>query len=275
MTAATSITIKELLELAALDAFGLLDEYESALYTQSFHHAPATVQDDIKRLQAQIASDESLLPIDEPDPALRDRVLAAVAKAIEADSSKLAPLATIGRPRRTSPETARRVLPASGQFWRAASFVLAGTLLAVAYLWSDANRQSYLIASLALHNVTDAQLVQLVGPTITKFLKDPSAERIVLTPTKSGDASWANVLIREDGSEAFLLFEGLPRTKGGGYKLRVQRADGGTEHVHAFDGTGPTLGGVHVDAIELTAAVLAAATGQITDLAGNVVLRSA
>ena len=150
MTAATSMTIKELLELAALDAFGLLDEYEGALYTESFHHAPATVQDDIKRLQAQIASDESLLPIDEPDPALRDRVLAAVAKAIEADSSKLAPLATIGRPRRTAPETAQRVLSASGQFWRAASFVLAGTLLATAYLWSDSYRASQQIATLAL-----------------------------------------------------------------------------------------------------------------------------
>ena len=272
MTAATSITIKELLELAALDAFGLLDEYEGALYTQSFHHAPATVQDDIKRLQAQIASDESLLPIDEPDPALRNRVLAAVAKAIEADSSKLAPLATIGRPRRTAPETAQRVLSASGQFWRAASFVLAGTLLAVAFLWSDANRQSYLIASLALHNFTAAELEPLVGPTITEFLKDPSAERITLTPTRSGDPSWANVFVKEDGS-AFLLFKDLPRTTGGGYQLRVQLAGGGTEHVHSFDGTGPTFGGVRM--IELNAAVLAAATWQITDLAGNVVLRSA
>lgn len=275
MTAATSMTIKELLELAALDAFGLLDEYEGALYTESFHHAPATVQDDIKRLQAQIASDESLLPIDEPDPALRDRVLAAVAKAIEADSSKLAPLATIGRPRRTAPETAQRVLSASGQFWRAASFVLAGTLLATAYLWSDSYRASQQIATLALMNITDAQLTQLVGPTITEFLKDTSAVRITLTPTKSGDPSWANVFVKEDGS-AFLLFEGLPRSEDSAYKLQVvERANGHIEHVHSFDGTGLTFGGVHMDAIGLPAAVLAAATWQITDLAGTVLLTSA
>ena len=273
MTAATSITIKELLELAALDAFGLLDEYEGALYTQSFHHAPATVQDDIKRLQAQIASDESLLPIDEPDPALRNRVLVAVAKAIEADSSKLAPLATIGRTRRTAPETAHRFLSASGQFWRAASFVLTASLVATAYLWSVSYRDSQEIAMLALMNITDEKLTQLVGPTFTEFLKDSSAVRITLTPTKSGDPAWANVFVKEDGS-AFLLFEGLPRTEDGAYKLQVVD-NGDIERVLSFDGSGLTFGGVHVDAIGMTAAVLAAATWQITDLAGNVLLTSA
>ena len=35
------MTTTELLELAALDALGLLDEYESAFYSRSFHHARA------------------------------------------------------------------------------------------------------------------------------------------------------------------------------------------------------------------------------------------
>ncbi len=51
--------------------------------------------------------------------------------------------------------------------------------------------------------------------------------------------------------------------------------NGDIERVFSFDGSGLTFGGVHVDAIGMTAALLAAATWQITDLAGNVLLTSA
>ncbi len=56
MTSPAPMSREELLELAALDALGLLDEYEAALYTRSFHHAPAAVQDEIKDLQATFAT---------------------------------------------------------------------------------------------------------------------------------------------------------------------------------------------------------------------------
>ena len=82
MTSPEPMTRQELLELAALDALGLLDRYEAALYTRSFHHASAPVQDEIVRLQAEIASDESLLPLDKPEGSLRERVLRKVAEAI-------------------------------------------------------------------------------------------------------------------------------------------------------------------------------------------------
>ena len=105
MTSPEPMTRQELLELAALDALGLLDRYEAALYTRSFHHASAPVQDEIVRLQAEIASDETLLPVDEPDGSLRERVLRKVAEAIEAEASEFAPLATIGRRRRGSTDS--------------------------------------------------------------------------------------------------------------------------------------------------------------------------
>ena len=81
MTSPEPMTRQELLELAALDALGLLDRYEAALYTRSFHYASAPVQDEIVRLQAEIVSDESLLPEEEPDDSLRERVLRKVAEA--------------------------------------------------------------------------------------------------------------------------------------------------------------------------------------------------
>ena len=90
---------EELIESAALDAFGLLEDYEAALFTRSFHHAPAAVQSEIISMQAEITSDERLLPGVNPDPKLRERMLDAVEKAIEKETAELEPLAIIGRPR--------------------------------------------------------------------------------------------------------------------------------------------------------------------------------
>ena len=49
MTAQDLYSHRELLELAALDAFGQLDEFEADLFNRSFHHAPVPLQEQIKR----------------------------------------------------------------------------------------------------------------------------------------------------------------------------------------------------------------------------------
>ena len=67
MTSVEPMTRTELLELVSLDAMGLLDEVETALYTRCFHNAPVTVQDDVLRMQAEIASDLAMLPADTKD----------------------------------------------------------------------------------------------------------------------------------------------------------------------------------------------------------------
>ena len=78
MTSPNPLTREDLLELAALDALDLLDEFDSAHYTRSFHDAPARVQDEIKQRQAELAADTTLLPEEGPTPSLRPRVLDAV-----------------------------------------------------------------------------------------------------------------------------------------------------------------------------------------------------
>ena len=86
----------ELIELAVLDAHGLLDPIESELFNRSFHNAPASVQDEIVRLQHRLATDESLLPSDLPPASLKGKVIDAVAKAADTEAKRLAPLALIG-----------------------------------------------------------------------------------------------------------------------------------------------------------------------------------
>ena len=56
--------------------------------------------------EAAFASEAALLPDIQPDPTLRQRILEAVARAIEDESIELAPLAMIGRGQMGRPRTA-------------------------------------------------------------------------------------------------------------------------------------------------------------------------
>lgn len=90
------MTRDELIELAPLDAFGLLDDYEAALFNRSFHHAPASVQAEILAIQAELAENPAFLASDEPRPLLRQKVLLRVTEEIEEAAEQLKPLAHIG-----------------------------------------------------------------------------------------------------------------------------------------------------------------------------------
>ncbi len=272
MTSPEPMTRQELLELAALDALGLLDRYEAALYTRSFHYASAPVQDEIVRLQAEIVSDESLLPEEEPDGSLRERVLRKVAEAIEREASEFAPLATIGRRRRHGPgeSDGRLAFGASGQFWRAAAFVMAGAVVVLAYFSTEANRSSNEIARLALTSDTE-QLAVVLGPMGRDFVLGDS-EKIALRPANGGKVVGA-VYVNETTKLAFVFFDGLPRTTGDDYTLHVVLEDGTTEKLQAFRSSG-TFSGFRV--ANLSASLLASiARWEITDLAGAVILTSA
>ena len=177
MTSVEPMTPRELLELASLDALALLDKVEEDIYTRSFHAAPATVQDEVLRLQAEIANDLSLLPGDEPDPQLREKVLKAVAEAVERNDSTLAPLARIGWPRPAARHDtgARFNLGGTGQFWRAATFVLAGVSLIMAYFMAMGRQASDDVAAAALWGNT-AELERLLTPPAKQFLLDGSTK---------------------------------------------------------------------------------------------------
>ncbi len=96
MTSPDPMSREELLELAPLDAFGFLDEVESAMFNRAFHHAPASVQAEVRALQAQLAEQASFLSDEDPRPILRQKVIVRVAEEIEDAAERLKPLATIG-----------------------------------------------------------------------------------------------------------------------------------------------------------------------------------
>lgn len=240
MTTVSPMTRNELIELAALDAFGLLDEYEAALYTRSFHHAPATVQDEILEVQAKIVADPEMLPVDLPPDDLRQKVLDRVAVAVDAESPDFAPLATIGRSRSLrsggssvdSPVRHRAVV--SRQFWRAAVFVLAASLVVVGYYSVETISQAQRISLLALYDLNSEQLEQLLGgTTVGDILFDPAMQHVALLPTDEDANYHATVLTIEGSATGVLLIKGLP--SGSDYELSVRDAAGALHTVKTFE----------------------------------------
>ncbi len=220
MTSVEPMTPRQLLELASLDALGLLDDVESAAYTRSFHDAPATVQDEVLRLQGEIANDHLLLPGEEPDPELRERVLKAVADALARDDS-LAPLARIGRQQRTTDRNidGRVHLGGSGQFWRAASFALAGVSLIMAYFMAMGRQASDEVAAAALWNHT-VELEVILSPLATAFLLDDST-KVDLHPVDPTAVYNASLYVNPESRLALILVKNLPAAEGQAYLLQA------------------------------------------------------
>jgi len=261
MNSPQMMTREELLEYAALDAFGLLDEYDGDRYTRGFHDAPAALQDEVKRLQADLATDPSFITSDEePSFALRERVLAAVAAAIEREEAQLAPLATIGRGRGAEYDNniRRGRYALSGMFWRAASFVLAACG----------------IVKYAIEKRDVSQIAQYLGDDFNAFVKHSVGKARVLRPVSDTFSGTATLYLRnnEDGTgSAFVLATAMPSNQK--YSLKVKIANAWQE-VDTFVSNG-VIEGLHLD--HLSSAVVASAataTWQIVDEAGAVVLQT-
>jgi hypothetical protein len=268
------MTREELIESAALDAFGLLEEYETALFTRSFHHAPAATQNEIISMQSDLVSDERLLPGVNPDPKLRERVLDAVAEAIEKETAELEPLAIIGRPRSNEADVVGAIHNGStARYWRAAAFVLSGVVIVVSYFCVDAYRKNHELGMAFANNVTGMQLEQLIGPPIKEFIFDGAAKRVAMIAKAPGLASQAALYYRETDQSAMLVVEGLTWSSEPTYVLRAIDASGQAHQIQTFASAGH-LSGVKIDLGGL-ASNLKNMTLQITTIQGTVLMGSA
>ena len=234
------MTREELLELAALDAFGLLDEYEAALYTRSFHHAPAAVQDEVKQRQASFAADPAFLPEVEPESELRRRVLGAVARAVESESGELAPLALIGRTHTGRGATLHRSSNgAASHFWRAAALVLAAGNIVFAYFGIQFHRDFVAMTTTLLQDHTQTAIeTEIGGEFYPDYVNSPFCEEVLLTsPNGAKMTAWVYVKEHQDrpGHSLFVVARGMPHLKG--YRLEGRLGDAAPLVVEFLSGT--------------------------------------
>ena len=185
---------KQLLELAVLDAYGLLEPLETDLFNSAFLDAPVALQEEIQRIQEKLALDESLLPDDLPEATLRRRVLDAVAKAADDEANRLAPLALIGARAGASRYNQR---PIGTSAWRAVAMVLFGVSVVLAAFAINAVDRANDITKYALNADVEQTMSDLVGTEFGEFIRNPSAPAVGLERTNGDPTGYIRVAINE------------------------------------------------------------------------------
>lgn len=232
------MSTRELLELASLDALGLLDEDERQSFDTAFRAAPPEVQARLRREQARFANADHLLPRVDPPAGLRARVVAAVQTAIAGLRTEEDVLATIG----PVPKSRN-----SAPMWRAAciGFMTATAVLGAMYLM--VNQQSQKMQSIVEQGAMSDYIVQDLGVRAKEILMARDARAVSFIPAAADVHSsvTAKLHFDPDSGEAILLCEGLP-VADGTYTLTVHNgtvaislksiiATGGFVPVHVED----------------------------------------
>jgi len=201
---------KQLIELAVLDAHGLLEPIESDLFNRSFHDAPVAIQDEIIQMQRDIALDESLLPNETPRASLKKDVLHVVAEAADQEAKRLAPLALIGA--RASAIQGKLGSSKQTYIWRTAALVLFGVAVVLGIMAFESNKRANRVAQIAMNVNTTSTIAEVVGPEFRSFIDNPYCH--------------VTRLEREDGDNDGYLRVAINEKFGGGYVVGLDLKDG-------------------------------------------------
>lgn len=218
----------ELLELAALDAMGLLDESERVEFEQALSSASPALQAQVRREQARIALDERLLPDVDAPVGLRARVIAAVREAMSAIT-----------PRRQARGRILPLLPSRGvnPVWRAASIGSIAAALVLGFTTLQLKESfSELDASLRSDRAVEYMIGQF-GAKFERALFNPNTQMIGFRSEAAADAvpgvragqgstfSGRAVVLMAPDSKAQFYCTNFPASAGE-YKLVVVDANG-------------------------------------------------
>ena len=229
---------QQLLELAVLEAYGLLEPIESDLFDRSFHNATAAIQDEIIQLQQEIATDASLLPTDDPAKALRQMVLDAVASAADTEAQRLAPLALIGARVSAAKQKLRLSTPVT--FWRTVAMILFGVVVMLAVMTVDSQRRTTRITEYALNVDTSETLATLAGAEFIKFIDNPYCHITRLEREEGDPSGYLRIAIHELTGEGYVI--GIDLAKGEEIILQGTTSDGTVIELARITADGSVVG---------------------------------
>lgn len=272
MPAQLNMTTAEMLELASLDALALLDDQDAALFERAFHASSPDTQRQIRELQAQVVTDPSLLSAEEPTDLVRMRVLSHVLREVAKSRSELAPVALIsGRGGRElsdglSGRRSRWGAPhRSAAVWQAASFALLAGLVTSLVFYSKAVTE----ADTSLAKTTRVQISdrirEALGAPPWAVMDRAEFKKSLNSPTLTETAS---VFADETSGLLVVVAYGLPSSA---LTLKVTDEHGALVASLPLEREGMMHAGF-LRLPEVSALAMAAATFQIVDGAGNVVL---
>jgi hypothetical protein len=228
------MTIRDLLEMASLDALGLLDDEERAAFDASFRAASPDIQAQVRREQRRAVDLDAILPQVEAPAGLRARVLGAVRRAIAEVSTPVAslqPVSDAGHRRSLFGFT--RATPV----WRAAciGFATATVVLSGAFGWMT--RAHSQLANQMTSGKMLEEFQQVAGSRALDILAARNRDDVSLIPAGNDVAQGviANLYLDIDKGEAVLLCRGLPALAGE-YRLVIENgAD--QKRIQAFEST--------------------------------------
>lgn len=214
------MTIRDLLELASLDALGLLDDDERTDFEAAFRAASPEVQAQVRREQRRAADLDGILPNVEVPVGLRARVMGAVRRAIAEVSTPVATLPVADHRR------AGFVFTRSTPVWRAAciGFATATIVLGGAFGWMARENRS--LETLITSNYTLEELQKTLGPRGLEILHARNSRMVPLIQAASdvGQGVKGNIIIDADTGNAVLCCDGLPAISGS-YRLIVRNGN--------------------------------------------------
>ena len=229
---------KQLIELAVLDAYGLLEPIESDLFNRSFHDAPASIQDEIVQMQRAFALDESLLPADTPPASLKQSVLHAVAQAADKEAQRLAPLALIGA--RASAAQAQLGTSKQVYFWRTAAMILFGVSVILGIITVDSNRRATRITQIAMNLDVTSTITDVVGSEFKSFIANPYCTVTRLERENGNNDGYLRIAINERFGDGYVI--GLDLEDGEEIIIQGTTRDGNVIELARVTVDGPILG---------------------------------
>lgn len=241
-------TRDELLELAELDALGALEPAEQARFERGLRDAAPALRAELQAIQDAAVLGPIGLCDEEPEAALKYKVMARIADAVSESEAELAPIASIGRPampERPVPAVApivaadlaardvdvlQRVTQAAeqtelerlrarldharghGYMLRAACIALAACLVVAGYALVRQDSYAKQITLLAISQSSTDDLKALLGPTIEPFLRDgvSTGALTALAPKATGGAL---IWVDPATGNGFVAFAGADPTR--------------------------------------------------------------
>lgn len=288
MSLPESVSRDQLLELARLEALGVLEEVDSDRLNRLFHVASAALQTEVRALQASICSDESLLSEEEPPVRLRGVAIMRVRDECTAEQAALAPIASIGPRRggavgsnedqaielvrvRAAFESTRQDLARwnrTAVMWRAASIVAGALLIVSLYYNLASNLYAVRIGQMAMDSNARETLMREIGPTYRDFTDGASFVR-GLASTERGFSGSATVYVNRRSGQAMIIAFGLPEEAR--FTVRLVNEDGTTADLGTLVSSGQATV-LRVDSGD--SYQMAYGRWEIVDQSGAVVLRT-
>lgn len=166
------MSLQELIELAILDAMGLLDEREQSAFEAAFRVASPAIQAQVRREQTRLSRIEALLPDVTPPAGLRAAVLAVIRDEIAAGQKHVvgAIAPTMYKSRGVSP------------VWRAAALGLAAAAVVLALIARSAEHRQRVVETRA----TIAEIKRAISSFRADMGRCPQSIHELMHPPRSG-----------------------------------------------------------------------------------------